>query len=39
MSTKRGRRYGLFNFLFDCFCTIITGGLWMIWVIVREARG
>jgi hypothetical protein len=32
------RRYGLFRFAFDCFMFIITGGLWIIWVFVREMR-
>lgn len=35
---SRGRRYGLFNFLLDCVLTLITGGLWLIWVFVREMR-
>lgn len=33
------RRYGFFSFLFDCAMVFITGGLWLIWVIVREMRG
>lgn len=32
------RRYGLFKFLFDCFMIVITGGLWLIWIFVREMR-
>jgi hypothetical protein len=32
------RRYGFFRFAFDCFMFIITGGLWIIWVFVREMR-
>lgn len=36
--SNRFRRYGCLNFLFDCFATVITGGLWLIWIIVREAR-
>ena len=32
------RHYGLFNFLFDVIMTVITGGLWLIWVFVREMR-
>lgn len=31
-------RYGLLNFGFDVFMTIITGGFWLIWVFVREMR-
>lgn len=38
----RGRRqpkkYGFFNFLFDCIMVMITGGLWFIWIFVREMR-
>lgn len=30
--------YGLFKFLGDAFMTIITAGLWLIWVFVREMR-
>lgn len=30
--------YGFFSFVFDCLMTIITGGLWLIWVFVREMR-
>lgn len=33
------KRYGFFNFLFDCFMTIITCFFWLIWVFVRETRG
>lgn len=32
------RRYGLFNFLFDCFMVTITSGLWLIWIFIREMR-
>ena len=35
---KEERRYGCLSFLFDCFMTIITCGLWLIWVFVREMR-
>jgi len=31
--------YGLLNFLFDLFMVAITGGLWLIWIFVREMRG
>lgn len=34
----RNNRYGLFNFLFDVILTGITGGLWLIWIFVREMR-
>lgn len=32
------RRYGVFHFLWDCFMTILTFGLWLIWIYVREHR-
>lgn len=32
------RHYGLFNFLVDLTMTLITGGLWLIWIFVREMR-
>ena len=32
------RRYGFFNFLLDCTLTILTGGLWLIWIFIREMR-
>jgi len=32
------RRYGLFNFLFDVFMVSVTGGLWLIWIFIREMR-
>lgn len=35
---NRRRKYKLVNFLFDCFMVAITGGLWIIWIFVREMR-
>jgi hypothetical protein len=35
---KEQKRYGFFNFLFDCFMVLITYGLWLIWIFVREMR-
>lgn len=32
------KRYGFWKFLFDVFMTTITGGLWLIWIFVREMR-
>lgn len=31
-------KYGLFSFLLDAFLVILTGGLWLIWIIIREIR-
>ena len=36
MSKKSG--YGLLNFLFDVLMITITGGLWLVWIFVREMR-
>lgn len=30
--------YGCLPFLFDVFMVCITGGLWLIWIFVREMR-
>lgn len=32
------RKYGLFQFLVDIILTLLTGGLWLIWIFVREMR-
>ena len=32
------RRYGCLSFLLDCIMFCITGGLWLIWIFVRESR-
>ncbi len=32
------KSYGFLNFLFDSFMVICTGGLWLIWIFVREMR-
>jgi hypothetical protein len=32
------KRYGFWNFIGDCFMVGITGGLWLIWIFVREMR-
>lgn len=36
--SRSTRRYGFVNFAFDAILTIITGGLWLIWIFVREMR-
>jgi hypothetical protein len=33
------KRYSAFNFLWDLLLTGLTGGLWLIWIFVREMRG
>lgn len=32
------RKYRLHNFVVDAVLTCVTGGLWLIWVFVREMR-
>ena len=32
------RKYGLGNFLMDVILTFLTGGLWLIYIFVREMR-
>jgi hypothetical protein len=32
------RTYGLKGFLIDILLTVLTGGLWLIWIFVREMR-
>lgn len=32
------KSYGLLNFLVDIVLTILTSGLWLIWIFVREMR-
>lgn len=32
-------RYGLGSFILDLILTFLTGGLWLIWIFVREMRG
>ena len=38
MSNSCRPRYTIGNFLLDSFLFIVTGGLWLIWIIVREIR-
>lgn len=38
MSRNNRKRYTLFNFIFDLFLIFLTGGLWLIWIFVREMR-
>lgn len=33
------RRYTLWNFIVDLTLTSITGGVWLIWIFIREIRG
>ncbi len=33
------KHYGFWNFVLDAALVLLTGGLWFIWIIVRELRG
>jgi hypothetical protein len=35
---ERRKPYGCLSFIFDCVMVVITGGLWLIWIFVREMR-
>jgi hypothetical protein len=35
---QQRRKYGFWKFMFDCGMTLFTGGLWLIWIFVREMR-
>jgi hypothetical protein len=32
------KRYGFWKFVGDVFMTLITYGLWLIWIFIREMR-
>lgn len=35
---RRRKQYGLAHLLFDFTLTILTGGLWLIWIFIRYLR-
>lgn len=35
---RHRRQYGALAFLGDLFMIMLTGGLWLIWIFVREMR-
>lgn len=35
---SRRKRYGLLNFIGDVLLILLTGGLWLVWIFVREMR-
>jgi hypothetical protein len=35
---KPVKKYGFFSFIGDILMVAITGGLWLIWIFVREMR-
>lgn len=34
----KNKKYGFGSFLIDAILTLITGGIWLIWIFVREMR-
>ena len=32
------KKYGFWNFVLDIFLVLITGGIWLIWMIFRHLR-
>ena len=38
VNIQERKRYGFWKFIFDCLMVILTGGLWLIWIFVREMR-
>lgn len=38
MARTARRRYNIINFLIDIILACLTGGLWLIWIFVREMR-
>lgn len=32
------KKYGILNALFDILMTICTGGLWLIWIVIKYLR-
>lgn len=37
-AAKPRKKYGVFKFVFDLAMVSLTGGLWLIWIFVREMR-
>ncbi len=35
---RRRKQYGLLHLLVDFTLTILTGGLWLIWIVIRFLR-
>ena len=36
--SKHGKRRGLGGLVFDFILTVLTGGLWLVWIIIRYLR-
>lgn len=35
---RRKKHYGFFHLLFDFILVFLTGGLWLIWILIRFLR-
>lgn len=35
---SKGKKRGMFGLLFDLILTVATGGLWLIWIVIRYLR-
>ena len=33
------KRYTIFNFIWDIILSSVTGGVWLVWIFIREMRG
>lgn len=33
------KKYTIFNFIWDIILSSITGGVWLVWIFIREMRG
>ena len=38
MSIATRKKYGLLTFVFDLAMCFLTGGVWLIWIFIREMR-
>jgi hypothetical protein len=38
MPAPRSKNYGCLGFFGDALMTCLTGGLWLLWVVIREIR-
>ena len=36
--SRRKKHYGLLHLIFDFLMVMLTGGLWLIWIIIRFLR-
>lgn len=38
MAKKNGKKRGTFGLIIDMILTLLTGGLWLVWIIIRYLR-